>query len=134
MEARETEQNSISFKGRIKILEDDEIEEIYGLPRFYSDERTYYFSLTQKEREIVNSYRTLENQILFILQAGYFKAKIMFFSFEFKDVQDDVRDILKQHFSINQDNILPETILRQTRYLQRKPSVKYTLNYSGFQF
>src|SRR5665647_2493645 len=42
-------------KGRIKILEDHEIDELYGLPRFYPDDRTYYFSLTQEERDISNS-------------------------------------------------------------------------------
>ena len=67
------------YKDRIKILEDHEIDEIYGLPRFFPDERAYYFSLTQEEREIANSYRTLENSVLFILQMGYFKAKMMFF-------------------------------------------------------
>jgi len=85
-------------KGRIKILEDHDIDELYGLPRFYPDDRTYYFSLTQEERDISNSYRTLENRVLFILQLGYFKAKTMFFSFEFNEVQDDVRHILQQHF------------------------------------
>src|SRR5665648_387842 len=85
-------------KGRIKILEDHEIDELYGLPRFYPDDRTYYFSLTQEERDISNSYRTLENRVLFILQVGYFKAKTMFFSFEFNEVHDDVRHILQQHF------------------------------------
>jgi len=34
------------YKDRIKILEDHEIDEIYGLRRFFPDERAYYFSLT----------------------------------------------------------------------------------------
>ena len=79
------------YKDRIKILEDDEIEEIYGLPRFSPDERAYYFSLTPEERDITNNYRTPENSILFILQVGYFKAKTMFFSFKFNEVQADVQ-------------------------------------------
>ena len=91
------------YKDRIKILEDHEIDELYGLPRFFPDERAYYFSLTQEERDIANSYRTPENSVLFILQLGYFKAKMMFFSFEFDDVQDDVRYILQQHFSFSPD-------------------------------
>lgn len=72
MSERETEQNRILFKGRIKILEDDEIEELYGLPRFNTEEQTYYFDLTEGEQEIAISSRTLENQILFILQSRLF--------------------------------------------------------------
>ena len=108
------------YKDRIKILEDHEIDEIYGLPRFFPDERAYYFSLTQEEREIANSYRTLENSVLFILQMGYFKAKMMFFSFDFNEVQDDVRHILQQHFSFSLDINLVEPILRQTQYVQQQ--------------
>lgn len=108
------------YKGRIKILEDHEISDLYGLPRFYPDERAYYFSLTQKERDIVNSYRTHENRVLFILQAGYFKAKTMFFHFEFKEVHEDVQHILQQHFSFSKDILLIEPILRQTRSDQQQ--------------
>ena len=108
------------YKDRIKILEDHEIDEIYGLPQFFPDERAYYFSLTQEERDIANSYRTLENSVLFILQMGYFKAKMMFFSFEFNEVQDDVRHILQQHFSFSLDISLVEPILRQTKYVQQQ--------------
>lgn len=91
------------YPGRIKILEDHEIEKLYARPRFYPEERTYYFALTQEERDIANSYRTRENRIPFILQAGYFKAKTMFFSFAFNEVQDDIRHILQQHFSFASD-------------------------------
>jgi len=108
------------YKDRIKILEDHEIDEIYELPRFFPDERSYYFSLTQEERDIANSYRTPENSVLFILQMGYFKAKMMFFSFEFNEVQDDVQHILQQHFSFSKDISLVEPILRQTKYVQQQ--------------
>jgi len=36
------------YKDRIKILEDHEIYELYGLPRFDPDEQAYYFALTQE--------------------------------------------------------------------------------------
>jgi hypothetical protein len=35
---------------------------------------------------------------LFILQAGYFKAKTLFFSFEIDEVADDVKHVLQQHY------------------------------------
>jgi hypothetical protein len=42
------------YKDRLKILEDHEIDELYGLSRFDSDEQSYYFSLTQEERDLAN--------------------------------------------------------------------------------
>jgi len=86
------------YQDRIKLLEDQEIDELYGLPRFDHDEQSYYFSLTQEEQDIANSHRTQENRVLFILQVDYFKAKTMFFSFEFNEVRNDVRHILRQYY------------------------------------
>lgn len=108
------------YKDRIKILDDHEIDELYGLPHFGHEEQAYYFSLTQEERDNANNHRTLENRVLFILQAGYFKAKTMFFSFEFNEVQDDVRYILRQHFPLSTDIRLVEPVLRQTKHAQQQ--------------
>lgn len=108
------------YKDRLKILEDHEIDELYGLPRFHPDQQSYYFSLTQEERDLANSHRSIETRILFILQAGYFKAKTMFFSFEFNDVKDDIRHILRQHFPLSADTQMVEPVLRQTKHAQQQ--------------
>jgi TnpA family transposase len=108
------------YKDRIKILEEHEIDELYRLPRFDLDERTYYFSLTQEEQDIANSHRTHENRILFILQVGYFKAKMMFFSFALKEVHEDVRHILQQHFPLFEDICLTKPVVRQIKHLQQQ--------------
>jgi Domain of unknown function (DUF4158) len=86
------------YTGRLKILEAQEIEELYGRPRFTHDERVHFFSLTPEERGVADRHYDLTNRVLFILQAGYFKAKTMFFAFEFNDVSEDVRHILQQHY------------------------------------
>lgn len=108
------------YKTRLKILEDHEIEELYGLPHFDLSEQEYYFSLTQEERGIADSHRAIENRVLFILQAGYFKAKTMFFSFEFNEVQSDIRYILKQHFPLSIDIHIAGPVLRQTKHSQQQ--------------
>ncbi len=108
------------YQGRIKILGPSEIEELYGRPRFYPEERTYYFALTPEERDIAHRYRTPENRILFILRAGYFKAKTMFFSFALHEVPDDIRYILQQHFSLVSEIRWQAPILRQTRHAQQQ--------------
>ena len=84
------------YKDRITILEDAEIEELYGRPRFTHDERVHYFALTPEERAVADGHYSLASRVLFILQAGYFKAKTLFFSFEIDEVADDVKHILQQ--------------------------------------
>jgi hypothetical protein len=56
------------YKDRITILDDQEIEDLYGLPRFAHDERACYFSLTPEESAVAGSHRTLANRVLFIQQ------------------------------------------------------------------
>jgi hypothetical protein len=72
------------FKDRITILEDQEIEELYGRPLFNHDERLHFFSLSPEERALADAHHNLANSVLFILQLGYFKARTMFFVFEFE--------------------------------------------------
>ena len=86
------------YKDRITILEDAEIEELYGRPRFTHDERVHYFALTPEERAVADGHYSLASRVLFILQAGYFKAKTLFFSFEIDEVADDVKHVLQQHY------------------------------------
>ena len=108
------------YSDRITILDDQEIEELYGLPQFSHDERNFYFSLTPEERTVVDSHRTLANRVLFILQAGYFKAKMMFFTFEFDEVEDDVRHILQQHFPLYRGKRPVEAVAKQSRTMQQQ--------------
>ena len=63
------------YKDRLKILDDQEIEDLYGRPRFNPDERVHFFGLTPEERALADGHYTLANRVLCILQIGYFKAK-----------------------------------------------------------
>lgn len=108
------------YKDRLKILEDQEIEELYGRPRFNHDERIYFFGLTPEERALADGYYNLASRVLFILQVGYFKAKTLFFAFELDDVQEDVRHILQQHYPHFHDAELAAASLKQTRHTQQR--------------
>jgi uncharacterized membrane protein YeaQ/YmgE (transglycosylase-associated protein family) len=57
------------------VLEADDLEALYGRPRFTHEERVQY--LSPKERALLDH---------FILQLGYFKARRMFFIFHLKEV------------------------------------------------
>ena len=107
------------YKDRITILEDAEIEELYGRPRFTHDERVHYFALTPEERAVADGHYSLASRVLFILQAGYFKAKTLFFSFEIDEVADDVKHVLQQHYPQYHDAALKSAIVKQTRHAQR---------------
>ena len=110
------------YKDRITILEDAEIEELYGRPRFTYDERVHYFALTPEERAVADGHYnySLASRVLFILQAGYFKAKTLFFSFEIDEVVDDVKHVLQQHYPQYHDAALKSAIVKQTRHAQQR--------------
>jgi hypothetical protein len=108
------------FRDRIKILEDQEIEELYGRPQFNHDERLHFFSLSPEERALADAHHNLANSVLFILQLGYFKARTMFFSFEFEDVREDARHILQQYYPRAAAAELSASTLKQTRHTQQR--------------
>jgi hypothetical protein len=47
------------YKKRLKILEDQEIEELYGRPRFSHDERVHFFDLSPEERALADGHYNL---------------------------------------------------------------------------
>ena len=104
---------------RIKILEDDEIAAIYSRPQFTDEEKESYFDLSQAEKELLLFFRSARSQIYFILQLGYFKAKHLFFSFDFHEVRQDVEYIRTQYFP---DAIVDEfsAVDKRTRRRQRR--------------
>ena len=74
---------------RLRILGDDEIEALYERPHFTPEERWQYFALSQTEKEVLQTLRSVKSQIYFILQLGYFKAKHLFFTFALDEVEED---------------------------------------------
>ncbi len=109
---------------RLQILSADEIESLYGRPRFTEEERHEYFSLTAPEQELLQHLRTVKSQAYFILQLGYFKAQRQFFIFELHDVKDDLNYILAWHFADhptpNLSAINKTTRLRQHRLIRQR--------------
>jgi TnpA family transposase len=83
---------------RLSILGDDEIDALYGRPRFTLDEREHYFALSPLEHEAVQDLRSVKSQAYFVLQLGYFKAKSLFFTFDLHDVQEDLDYIMTHYF------------------------------------
>lgn len=89
----ETKQNK-----RIRVLKDEEYQQIYGLPTFSREEQEWFFELTQQEQYVLDTKATIETKIDAVLQLGYFKAKQNFFSWSFNEVHFDFEYIRERYF------------------------------------
>ena len=74
VQARHTRQK------RLHTLSDDEIEALYGRPRFTPEERLEYFTLSPVEKAALEPFHSIKSRIYYNLQLGYFKARQMFLS------------------------------------------------------
>jgi len=84
---------------RLKILSQEEIKELYGLPYFSEEDRKQYFSLTPSEEATLKELHSTKSKIAFILQLGYFKARHMFFVFSAAKAAGDIKHIADRYFT-----------------------------------
>jgi TnpA family transposase len=103
---------------RLKILNDDEVEALYGRPRFTQEERNEYFSLGDSEKAALEPLRFVSAKTYFILQLGYFKARHMFFIFDSQEAEEDIRFIRERYFP-DVEPLHPD-ITKVTRLKQQK--------------
>jgi hypothetical protein len=106
----------------LRILGDDEIQAIYGIPRFTPEERLEYFSLSSTELASLEKLHSIKSRIYYILQLGYFKSRHLFFVFDLQEVFEDARYIIEQYFpnfQFTDFEITKVTRLRQQRLILR---------------
>jgi TnpA family transposase len=116
-----------SEEKRLKILEEDEIQEIYGRPCFTQEERSNYFSLSQPEKELMQILRSVKSKVYFILQLGYFKVKHLFFTFDPYEVPEDFQYILNQYFGSSK--VLDMTSIDKSTRLKQQKLILQLFNY-----
>lgn len=114
---------------RIKILSDAEINDLYSLPQFTSEERIVFFALNKKERKLIEEIPDTPSKVHAILQLGYFKAKGLLFSFDYKDVLPDIDYVLSQYFSIQNKH---KTILLKAKKEKNNKEILALLNFKAF--
>jgi TnpA family transposase len=85
-------------KKRLKILEAEEIEAVYGLPVFDDEDRIFYFTLASQEKAALSQLRGIKSAIYYILQLGYFKARRQFFAFSLEQVAADAGYVQRAYF------------------------------------
>ena len=98
---------------RLNILPPKEIAELFGLPNFSAEERSFYFTLDPDEQKIMLSLGSKLSRIFFVLQLGYFKEKQNFFNLDLPTIRADFLFVAKTYFP--SDNILPSAISQKTR-------------------
>jgi hypothetical protein len=94
----ESRSRMASDSRRLSILTAQEIDDLYGLPRFSEDDRHLYFDLSLTERELVDGVFTLSVAVHLVLQLGHFKAKRQFYAYSVDEAPEDVEHILRRHF------------------------------------
>lgn len=102
---------------RLKILEADEIEAVYGLPVFDDEDRAFYFSLSPPEKALLSQLHGVKSSIYYILQLGYFKARQQFFVFNLRQVAADAQYV--QHLYFPADALTDLDISKVTRLKQQ---------------
>ena len=112
---------------RLTVLSKNEINQLYSLPEFNDEQRAFYFYLNDSEKEEMESLRSTESRLYFILQLGYFKYRNMFFDIKFNTVNKDIGYILREYFPGNK---FPKKIISQKTQLENKSCI---LNILGFR-
>nr|WP_295085862.1 Tn3 family transposase [uncultured Roseateles sp.] len=120
---------SASDSHRLNILSQEEIDELYGLPRFTDEDRRLYFDLSPTEKAAVEA-RYASVAIHMTLELGYFKAKRQFFVFEPSMVMDDLLFVIAKYFPGKTADIV-KTPSRPSR-VQIQQAILDLFNYRTF--
>ena len=86
---------------RLNILSNDDFDRLYKIPQLTNEERQLIFELDENDKSYLNQINTIPAKINYILHLGYFRISQYFFSFNFQDVKEDVKFILKTYFPEN---------------------------------
>jgi TnpA family transposase len=112
---------------RLTVLSKNEIKQLYSLPEFNDEQRALYFHLNESEKDEMESLRSIESRLYFILQLAYFKCRNMFFDIKFNTANKDIGYILCEYFPGDK---FPKKIISQKTQLENKSRI---LNVLGFR-
>lgn len=121
IEKNKTNQN------RLRILSEEEIKIIYEKPNFTYEDRCSYFSLSQPEKELLHTLRSVKSKAYFVLQLGYFKAKQLFCTFDLQEVGEDLQFVLTEYF--NNSNLDDLSSIDKSTKLKQQQLILELFNY-----
>jgi Domain of unknown function (DUF4158)/Tn3 transposase DDE domain len=111
----------------LTIVSEAERAALYGLPDFDDFQRAEYFALTANERTLAQCRAGLCEQITYMLQIGYFKAKQAFFKFRLTDVPQEDIDFLMRHYFPGQ--AFRRARVRQAEYYRQRGEILRLFGY-----
>ena len=114
---------------RLRILNEEDIDSLYGLPRFTQEARVEYFALSDSEKTALEQFHSLKSKLFFVLQLGYFKASRMFFVFGLRDVEEDTAYLMETRFP-NFEN--RDAIIAKGTRLKQQQLILALCNYRNF--
>jgi len=71
---------------RLRILDDGEIEALYGYPHFTFEEQLEYFTLSLEEKAVMGTLHSTKSCVFFVLQLGYFRVRRLFFKLDMGEI------------------------------------------------
>lgn len=85
---------------RLTVLSEAEKAALYEIPDFDDEQRLNFLNLTPEEQALMRSRANLSAQVHCAIQISYFKAKHLFFAFDWDelDVQDDINFVIQEYF------------------------------------
>lgn len=126
-----TEIQKSAHLSRLHILTAEEVQNLFELPEFTDEERLLYFSLSETEFELFAQNRSFTSKLNFILQLGYFKARHLFFNFEFQTVFGDAEFIRRKYFPKEKKKIRKLEKVAVNTVLKHRRTI---IELYGFQF
>lgn len=82
---------------RVKILEEHETNDIFGMPIFTNEEIDFWFDFDEEELTLINSRKKLESRLDIMVQLVYFKIRKQFFEYDIN--AQDIRYVTKKFFN-----------------------------------
>ncbi len=118
---------SLSSK-RLTILLDSEIKDLFGPPKLSTEEKRHYFSLSDPEKEILQSIHSRRSKAYFILMLGYFKIKPIVLNLNYSEVKNDLGFIVSEFYprlKLKRSSISPAQKMRMYRYIFKLLNYKF---------
>lgn len=110
---------------RLAILSQQEVDDLFGLPRFTEEQQELFFDFSTTELNVIAT-KTFSVGVYLALELGYFKAKRQFFNFDQPMVIGDLQYLIERYFGGRNDPIkLPSRPVR----ISHQRTILELLNY-----